>query len=336
MDKSAASAFVYAKASGMLSKSYIGERTAKLFEAKSLQDLWTLVFNTEVPLVPEIMLAKQIEQKAEETFIKEFVDLLSCYEKPEPVSVALLQYYEYCNLKQISTAIFVNKKTLPNIINLGQYSVLDYKAYPNIEKITDKTQFSWYKTVPTRQEQKDVDHKLDVQYIRSLWDAVQKVPSLEREPVKKLILDEINMNNCLWAIRLKVYYNMSKEDIILQLAAATENPSSTDILAGEAIKLLDFAIDSYEDWKNWKYATLLNPHEEGSVWIIDPRWVQQAANVQQNKKALRQFHQHPFTADVLVSWFKIKQHELNCIRTAAEGLRLAVSESQLKEFAGVV
>ena len=187
MDKSSASAFVYAKASGMLSKSFVGERIARLFEAKSLPDLWTLVFQSEVPLVPEIMLAKQIEQKAEASFLEDFASLLNSYAKPEPVSLALLQYYEYVNLKEIASAILVGKKTLPKIINLGKYSILNYKHYPNLGKITEKTPFEWYKTVPTRQEQKDVDHRLDVQYIRSLWSAIQHVPSSERPDRKSVV-----------------------------------------------------------------------------------------------------------------------------------------------------
>ena len=65
MDKSGAAAYVYAKASGILARSFVGNRTQKLFEAKSLSELWTLVFKTEVPLVPEVMLAKQIEVEAQ-------------------------------------------------------------------------------------------------------------------------------------------------------------------------------------------------------------------------------------------------------------------------------
>ena len=35
MDKSGAAAYVYAKASGILARSFVGNRTQKLFEAKS-------------------------------------------------------------------------------------------------------------------------------------------------------------------------------------------------------------------------------------------------------------------------------------------------------------
>ena len=49
MDSSSASAYVYAKACGMLAKSFIGARKDKLFEVSALADLWTLLFNCEVP-----------------------------------------------------------------------------------------------------------------------------------------------------------------------------------------------------------------------------------------------------------------------------------------------
>ena len=39
MDRSSADAFVYAKASGSLAKSFVGERANKLFAVTSLQEL---------------------------------------------------------------------------------------------------------------------------------------------------------------------------------------------------------------------------------------------------------------------------------------------------------
>ena len=95
MDHSSAAAYVYAKASGMLSKSFVGPRTEKLFAARSLNDLWTLLFRGEVPLVPEALLAKQIEKKAEQTFISDFITLLNSYDKPDPVLIQLFRLRQY-------------------------------------------------------------------------------------------------------------------------------------------------------------------------------------------------------------------------------------------------
>ena len=85
MDKASASSYVYAKASGMLARSFAGPRAAALFEVKKLSELWTLVFGDDVPVVPEEMLAEKIERKAELTFVSDFTNLLECYSKPEPV-----------------------------------------------------------------------------------------------------------------------------------------------------------------------------------------------------------------------------------------------------------
>lgn len=335
MDKASASSYVYAKASGMLAKSFTGQRAASLFEVKKLAELWTLVFGDEVPLVPEEMLAEEIERRAEQVFISDFRMLLECYSEPEPVSKALLQYYDYCNLKTISHAIQKGKKDLPRITDLGSFSMLNYAGWPSIAAITKNSPVSWYVHVPSRSEQKSSDLKLDTQYMLELWNSVEKVPASERDCVAELVREKLVLQNCIWALRLKVYYKLDDEEIIKNLVFLDEKKGAADKLAGEAVKILSWPVDSYDDWKKWKYASLLNPAVEGEVWTVDPRWLQQSATLEVNKKAMKHFHRNPFTADVLVSWFMIKQYELDCIRTAAEGLRLAVDESQMKEFAGI-
>ena len=47
------------------------------------------------------------------------------------------------------------------------------------------------------------------------------------------------------------------------------------------------------------------------------------------------FHKNPMSVTSFVSWFKIKQNELDNIRTAAEGLRLDVDVEKVKEAAGI-
>ena len=322
MDGTSAAAYVYAKACGMLSKSFIGARADKLFAARSLSDLWTLLFKTEVPLVPEALLAKQIEEKAEQTFINDYIVLLNAFDKPDPISVQLLRFYDYNNIKDIAAALCEGKTEMPALANIGKYSALDYNAWPDIAAITKDSPMAWYNTVPTWNTQYEMDRRLDVQYIRELWEAVRLLPKSERDPVEHIIGEYIVLENCIWAIRLAVYYGMEKEEIIGRLAGEKDMPDKYDRLAGEAVRILDRAVDTWHDWADWKYVALINSGEEGSVWNLDPRRIQQAAGVYLNRKALNSFHRYPFTANVLVTWFKIKKHELNCIRTAAEGMRL--------------
>ncbi len=331
MDRSGASAFVYAKASGMLAKSYIGKRTVKLFEARTLADLWTLLFEEEVPLIPEFLMARLIEEKSEQKFVQDFSRLLSWYEKPDHVLVTLLRFYDFTNLKLLAAALF-NNRDLPRLVDIGSFSELNYSAWPDIAQITQNSSISWYNDVPEITEQKLYDHKLDVQYVRQLWASVQKLPVSERSPVEKLIKTDIVFQNIIWALRLKVYYDMDTQSVISYLAGLTDSPDASDVLAGPAVKILDKPIDVYDEWKDWEYRRLLNAHEPDSIWSVDPRWVQQSANNELAKRALKDFHKYPFTAMVLASWFKIKQNEVQNIRTAAEALRLNISESEVKEF----
>ena len=73
MDRTGAACYVYAKASGMLAKSFVGSKAVKLFNVKSLQELWSLLFTDEVPVVPQTILAQKIEKKAAQRFINEYI-----------------------------------------------------------------------------------------------------------------------------------------------------------------------------------------------------------------------------------------------------------------------
>ena len=97
-----------------------------------------------------------------------------------------------------------------------------------------------------------------------------------RTETKNLIALEIRFSNILWVLRLKVYYKMNAEEIISRLFFAELSKGKDDILAGEAVKLLNKDTSSFDDWKNWKYKACLNPNVEGQDWELDPRWVEKA------------------------------------------------------------
>lgn len=334
MERSAALAYTYAKASGMLAKSFVGQRASQLFSAKSLQELWNLLFATELPALPETLLAKRIERDAEKAFIRDYCSLLSAFSKPDEVHVSLLRFFDYDNLKEIGAALCYNEATPPELSDIGSYSMLNYKAWPNLERMTQDSPVAWYNRVPKIEEQQTADNKLDAQYVHELWASCKKLPMGEQEAVADLLKTEISFNNILWVLRLKVFYKMPADEIRTRLVFANPADKSRDVFAREALKLLEKDPESWDDWKDWKYADALNPHEEGVVWELDPSYVELSLRRTLIAKALHAFHKHPFTAMVLVAWYKIKQHELDCIRTVAEGLRLNAELPQVMKAAG--
>ena len=279
LDRSAASSFVYAKASGLLSKSFVGDNAGKLFSVQSLRELYTLLFEGEVPSVPEVLLSKEIEEKAEKKFIAQYKNLLGEFENPSPILAEILRFYEY----EIS---------------------------------------------------EDFGGEKDREQILSLWNAVSSLKGSDRTNLAQLYRMEISFKNILWVLRLKVYYHFSAEEIREHLVYASDSKPKDDILAREALSIIDKDISSYDDWKNWKYAQFLNPHEEGVIWEIDPCWVERALKQYLSKAYRKFFHKDPMSVTSLVSWFRIKQYELSCIRSVAEGLRLGVESEKVMEIAG--
>jgi hypothetical protein len=137
-------------------------------------------------------------------------------------------------------------------------------------------------------------------------------------------------------MRLKVYYNMGEDEIIPLLACSGKHRPKDDPLVRPALAILGKPLDIWNEWSAWHYSWLLNPHEEGVPWTLEPRWAQLAAEKYLSRLALRQFHQNPFTPGVLVSFFRILQLEQQTIRIASEGIRLGATGSQMQEFMGDV
>lgn len=335
MDKSGASAYVYAKACGILARSFTGERAAKLFSVHSLSELWALIFKTEVPSVPEMLLAKRIEQAASEKFISDYKNLLSMYDNPDDVLIMLLQYFDYSNLKSLGAAAAMKQKERPFLRDITPYNILNYKAWPSIQKMTERTKLSWYNKEPTVFEQQLLDTRIDKQFVEDLWRATEKLPASSRKPVEDLILKKYSVRNMIWVLRLRVFYKMQKDEIAQRLAFINPQDKKNDVLAKDAFEILDKNIERYEDWANWKYARFLNPHEEGSIWCVDPAWVEESAQKELISTATHKFHRYPFTATVLLCWFYIKLSELDYIRAATEALRLNVDADSAMEAAGI-
>lgn len=330
LDRSSAADYVYAKTSGRLSKSFVGQRANQLFAVKSLAELWQLVFETEVPMVPEALLAQKLENDAQNRFIQEFCELLSLFSNPDPVALQLLRRFDYSNLKKINFALRTGQASMPAIVDIGKFSTIKYDAWPNVAAMTSGTKLSWFNKPVEIADVKAFEHNLDVQYVKDLWAAVQNYRGEDRPAIEKLISEELIIDNIVWTIRLRVYFQMKPEEVIPYLAWVGEMGQKTDPIAGPALDVLKKSLDTYEDWQHWRYVEFLNPHEEGVVWNVDPRWIQTSARAANQKRALQMFHRFPCSPAVLVPWFKIKQQELDYIRRAAEGLRLNVEPEKIK------
>ena len=180
-----------------------------------------------------------------------------------------------------------------------------------------------------------MDYKLDLQEIRALWKYVTKVSDSSRHALVEYFTEDYKIKNMLWALRLKIYYQMPNEEILKNLFYISDKPSFEDPLCKCAIEILDKAPDNYNDWKKWRYSSYLNPHEEGQLWTVDPMWIEQKLRIGDVKRIKKVLHQFPLTYASLVMYFRIKLQELNAIRAATEALRLNADKSEAMYVAGI-
>lgn len=335
MDKSGASAYIFAKANGILGKSFVNERARMLFGQKSLSELWTLIFKSQPPLVPEVMLSQEIEERAFSNFIKSYINFLNQYDKPDSVLVNQLLLFETENLKEIGAALCKEEQKLPSLINLENYSKLNYSAWPDIKKITAGTEFAWYDHVPGIHEQKELDFKLDIQICRQLWNSVVKEKGEAGDELQAIYRQEFIIKNVVWVLRLRLFYNMKNDEITKNIIYVSDKPDMNDPVAAPALKILDWPLDEAKPWLEWKYASLVNPYVPGQVWQIDPVWIERRNRVEINRKASKLFHQFPSEPCALIGWYKMKNFELNCIRTAVESVRLNVDSDEAMNAVGL-
>ncbi len=336
MDKTGAECFVYAKACGLLAKSFTGSRAAALFDARSLSELWTLLFRTQAPLVPEVMLAGQIERAAFSSFIGDYTCFVEQFDRPDGILTEQLRMYEVEDLKEVGAALCSGEQECPPLIELGKFTTLDFSKWPDIKRITENSPYSWYDSVPGAHEQQKTEFRLDVQTVRAIWNAANCVRGDGSGALVSLYRDEYVMKNIVWALRLRINYQMSDDEILSRLFFVTgTRAAAKDPLAGPAVQLLSRKTDLYDEWRDWKYAEFLNPHEEGSIWSVDPVWIERMSRIRQNRTAGKIFRQYPMTTAALIAWFKMKSFELSCIRTAVESLRLNVPGGEAMEAVGV-
>ena len=334
MDRAAADAYTYARASGILAKSFVGPRAGALFSVHTLQELWSLVIKTDVPAIPETLLARELERSAQTIFVEQFKNLVRTYSRPSRILVALLNYYDYDNLKEIGAALCYNEKEMPDVIDTAPFSLVDYSKWPDIAAMTSGGPLSWYDTVPSISEQQADDYRLDCQFVKELVSALAHEKSSCAGELEKLFVEKYQIENILWTLRLRIFYRMDEGEIKNHLAYEGDDRKN-DRLAREALKILDWPVDDWERWKKWSHSDLLNPYTDGEIWSVDPRWIANAYRKRFVGRAARLFHQYPLTVCPLVCWYIIKQHELENIRTASECIRLNVSVDDALSVAGL-
>lgn len=320
-------AYAYSKACGIVGKSFVARRLSRLSSPSRLAELDRLVF-PESPLeLPERELSVRFERRVAERASSRVVAVFSSLGDPPPALVRLVRAFETADLKACVAAA-ASQSARPETVDIGRFGTVDFDAYPDIAAMTAGTEHTWLAERVGDAGNVgvlDVQTEIDLRYYKALWAETLAMPGKGRS-FEELVAQEIALKNVSWALRLRVYYGLSQEEILPRLVDVRRGGAS---LATEAVDALSRPTDRREAWKGWKREELLNPAVPGEAWEVDPRHVQNAAARSLYALARRTFRRDPLSYDSLAAFAKLMQFEEDALTSVAEGLCLGISAREV-------
>ncbi|QQO11225.1 V0D/AC39 family V-type ATPase subunit [Breznakiella homolactica] len=321
-------AYAYAKACGIIGKSFIGSRVSRLNSVSRLSELDRLIFPDSSKDLPERELLPDLEHRIINRSSDQIVAIVSSFPKPPELLARLIRSYEYADLKAVLISLSTGEPAAPELTDIGRFRTIHFGSYPDLQLMLKGTEFEWI----AKETQGNPDEagniliqmRLDQQYYTLLWASLMKTRKKDREAAEKILSEEISLRNVVWALRLRTYYGMSGDDIKKWLVAIKPGKGRRT-LADDAAASLTKALDSHSDWLGWKRAAFLNPEQPGENWKADPRYVQNAAAAYLYGLARSYFRRRPFSLDAVSCFIKLKQFEEDLLTSVAEGLSLGIS-----------
>jgi vacuolar-type H+-ATPase subunit C/Vma6 len=324
-------AYVYAKACGIIGKSFTGQRAARLRSISRLSELNRLVFSGSGGELPERELLKDLENRIAGRAVKHILAIVNSFSRPPELLIRLLRAYEYRDLKTCLNLIGSGERDAPVFTNIGPFKTVHFEAFPDLSAMLQGTEFTFLlENDPASGKEEGeaggdaaAQIRLDRHYYTRLWESLQRLSPDDRRAAEKILGEEISLRNCVWALRLRTYYGMDPGEGQKYLMDIPLKPGVS--AAAEAKKALELPLDNRSAWKGWSRESFLNGEGSGEPWKADPRFFQNRASNYLYHLALKMFRQRPISIDAAFCFIKQKQFEEDLLTSTAEGLGMGMS-----------
>jgi len=145
-----------------------------------------------------------------------------------PLLTQLYRYFEVENLKAVLRGIAANSswdRVRAVLFPIGSISVLPLQAMVEAGNITaavdllNNTPYAQtlsfaMKRYVAEQNLFPLEVALDLNYWRQLWKEAKQLQGSDRDQALRIVGALLDMNNLMWAIRYRVYYQLSEEELI--------------------------------------------------------------------------------------------------------------------------
>jgi len=323
-------AYAFAKACGIIGKSFVGKRMGGLERAERLSELDRMVFPDSFANLPERELLPDFEKRIEDRAANSVLTIVRGFSRPPEFLVLLLRGYEYADLKSAVVAVIEKDETPPPHTDIGRFRTVNFAAWPDIRKMVEGTVYTFLllkKNLGDSQEEIiALQSTFDRHYYNALWQSLHSLPPRVRHTVQRILSEEISLKNCSWALRLRHYYNMRQDEVKTHLV---------DVRNEEAIKSLEYPLDSFHEWSSWRWKEFLNPEVPGRHWHVEPRYFQNAASRHLYHLSRHHFFSGSTSLDTIFCFIKLKQFEEDILTSVAEGLGIGMGVREVFTTLGV-
>jgi vacuolar-type H+-ATPase subunit C/Vma6 len=316
-------AYVYAKACGIIGKSFVGRRIPALAGCSRLFELDRLIFSQGSRNLPERELLKDLENRIMGRSAGQILAIINSFSKPPEFLSLLIRSYEYNDVKAALKALSAREKA-PAFIDIGPFRTVHFEAWPDKKAMFGGTEFEFLLNGENEQNEDSMflQAELDRRYYNKLWKSLFALRRNDRAAAGRILSEEIRLRNSVWVLRLRTYYGMKAADLRRHLLDIDLKGES---LAAEALAILDTPLDSWQAWQDWPRKSFLNPARAGEPWTADPRFFQNTASGYLYEQAKKNFRRKPFSLDTAFCFIKLKQFEEDVLTSVAEGLSLGMS-----------
>jgi len=133
--------YAYAKACGIIGKSFVGKRVRDLEKASRLSELDRMVFSADAKSLPEKELLRDLEKRIINREVNSIISIVECFSKPPEFFTLLIRSYEYADLLSAISASWEKERSAPPHVDLGRFQTVRFEAWPDIPKMIEGTAF---------------------------------------------------------------------------------------------------------------------------------------------------------------------------------------------------
>ncbi|MDR2144354.1 MAG: V-type ATPase subunit, partial [Treponema sp.] len=191
-------AYAYAKACGIIGKSFVGRRIGARRPLSRRSEPDRRIFSAAARELPERELLPDLERRIIGRSVNAVLSIVNCFNKAPELLVLLVRNYEYADLKAALASVDGSgkEKEKPPFTALGRFGTVRFDLWPDIEAMIRGTEFEpLYRNRDKAAGTMAVETALDRQYYQRLWKALFKLKKSDRQAAEKIIREEIILRN---------------------------------------------------------------------------------------------------------------------------------------------